>query len=313
MADIISDLVGFNLTEALAAEIDLILAETGMDGVFHMMDVVAADYLGNGNGTGSATTKAPRVKWGGADLLAPRTEGVAGSPTALTTGSATVVEGPQYFQYSASQEAHAKLAAIMQLLGDPRALAMESLKKFDGRLLQMYAAISSGFTGNLVNKTGLAITVDDFYAAHDKLDAAHADGDRILLVAPGANGWGNIKKDLRTESGTVLSRDPNTLSLINQFGSNYKGRFADTHIITTTNLATTGGDVFSVLFARGAYKWRDSMPALNGANPIINVGNRVVIELDRTPNAGLNNVHFHAMIGVAEGQDGAGASIRHLA
>jgi hypothetical protein len=311
MADTISDLSGINITEALGATWDLILADLGLRGAFHLHPAVAAGYAGNGNGSNSLTTKSPRVRWGGADPLVARTEDEGGSPTALVTGSAALVEGPQYFEYATTQEAQAKLQILSELLATPTEFVMEAMRKYDLRLFNMHAALSGGFTGNAVNSTGVKLSLDDIFEASSKLDAAQASGPRVLITSPGPNGWGAVQEELRSESGTIFSRDTNTMSLIANIG-NYKGTIAGIDVLTSSSLATTGGDTYSVLFAPGAYKWRDSLPIVNGANPFVNVANRVVVEQGRTPASGRNQLFFHALMGVVEGQDLAGASIRHL-
>ena len=311
MADTVASLTGINVTDVLAARWDLILADLGLEGAFHTHPAIAAGYLGNGNGAGTMTTKAPRVRWGGADPLAARTEDNAGAPTALTTGSSNVVEGPQFFAYSATQEAHAKLAILSDLLDNPSELVMEAIRKYDRRLFQMVAGLSSGFTTNTVNSTGAALSLDDVFEAASKLDAAQAGGPRVLITTPGPNGWGNLQKELRTESGTIFANDPETMTRLGVIG-NYKGQIAGIDIITSTSLATASADTYSLLFAPGAIKWRDSLPILNGANPFVNIANRVVVEQGRAPLTGRTEIYFHALMGVAEGQDAAGCRIQHL-
>lgn len=308
MADTYASQADLKLPSILAEEWDRILGDNGLGGAFHMHPVIAAGYRGSFTGQPSLSMKVPRIAWGGLQRLAARTEDNQGSPTALTDGSSTIVGAPQYFAYSQTQES--AMTDIMNLLTDPTKLVQEAVAKYDARLFEMIAGLAAGFTGNAVNNSGVRMSIDDVFSAAALLDGSFAAGGFLLITNP-AN-WASVEADLRKESGTVLANDPATLAQMSLLGSRYKGRIGGIDIITSSFLPASGGDTTSVVLGSGAALWADGLPKTNGANPFVDVAGKVLLEKSRTADYGRNNVHFHAVMGVIEGQDAAGASILSL-
>lgn len=308
MADTVASLADQRVSEVLAETWSYLLGDGGIGGAFHTLPVIAAGYAGTVTGKPSLSIKIPRVAWNGQQRLVARTEDNAGTPAAHTDGASTVVCAPQFFAYSQTQEAGA--TDLLGLLKNPSALVTEAVMKYDARLFEMVAALASGFTTNTVNSTGVALSIDDLFAAIALLDADFVNMGAMLLTNP--KGWSTILNDLRTESGTVLANDPATLAKIATLGARYKGSIGGVDIFTSSFMPAVSADTYSVVLTPGSVNWADGLPYSNGSRPSVDVAGKVLLEMDREPLSGRNNTIFHALLGVVEGQDAAGARIQHL-
>jgi len=256
---------------------------------------------------GSKTVKISEIGLMGYDLLTSQTEGSAMANTALTDGSVTVATGP----YGKSYE-HSDLAGIIDSQGqiNARMLALDAVVSVGATLLSLIANLVDNFS-NTTGASGVDATFANFLDQITALEIAKVEGPYLAIYHPVQ--WGDIRKDVATQSGGAIQWNQGSQEILNRSkGLGYKGKFCDVDVWTTTYVtnANAGADRAGGMFGRGALAWGMASVAANPAIPMqMNLGPKILFEASRSAKAGLTAYVTHMYPAAVEVLDAAGNSL----
>ncbi len=288
------------LTEVLSAEWLLALADREI-----LMNHPALVYLGDAGMGPSLTKKASEISWNGADQLAAVAEGASVTNTSLTDTSYTCTVSRYAKMYTPSD-----LARMTDVQGvfSPQSFIQDAVTSAGMTLTNLIAALGSGFSQQ-AGATTVNLSVQNVFDASALLDAANADGPRLMILhSRQFNDW---LDGLRAETG-ALHWQPATAAQILSRGRGFRGSYAgiDFFVSNQVPTATAGADRSGMLISRGAVLWADGSyspdPSVVGFDV---AGGKVRVEWDRDGKAAESSVITNKICGVAEGIDLAGVQI----
>ena len=258
---------------------------------------------------GSLVMQIPQLGLFGYDQMTDGTEGTAPANTALTDGNDQITLAIIEKIYE-----HGDLARMGDAFGvfDPETFAIDMTVSVAMTLLNKIAALSTGFSGNVVGTTTVDLVNQDFLDGITKLRIANVTGELCSLLHPQQIG------DLGTDSfslGGAVQMRADMQGIAAYTSGSYQGKLLNVDVFQSSQCPTAGGDVNGMIFGRGAIlHGRGQFRAESDAN-IIDLavpGSPIVgrLERSRAGRSGLTSWISRAVIGVIEGQDLAGCRVR---
>jgi hypothetical protein len=291
----------------LAAMFHLLLADRESSALLHP----ALMYVGSA-GPNSTVIQVPRVGLLGYDLMTSGTEGTDPGNTALTDGSSNVTVGIREKIYEAGDLA--RLTAIGGLL-DTEMMAEDMAVTVAQTLIDLLAALATGFSTNVVGSSGVDLTHQDFLDGITLLEVAKANGQLMSLLHP--TQLGDLRTDALSLGGAVQHR-PDAQGIARYAGSLYKGTLYGVDLFTSSHCDTSDGaaNVNGMIIAPGAVLWGNGqfVPEPGDSNILdLSIPGAPVygrLERDRNGRAGLTAWVMRTLLGVIEGIDAAGVRVR---
>lgn len=299
MATTYANIADLRTAEALSAEFLMLLADRGS-----LMNHPALVYAGNAAGSGSAAVKVPHIGMGGYDLLASVADGAAVGVSAITDGATTVTVGRYAKAYEPTDLA--RLTGGNGLI-DPEMFAADAMASYAATLVSLIAAEVDSFA-TVKGSTGTDLTVTTFLSAVTALEVAKCPSPFMAMLSP--QQIGDLRASLAASTAGAVQWAESTQQQLIQMSGNHKGQFLGVDIFSSAHVTDDGTDHLGGIFGRGAVVWADaSIPTENDPNAI-NIGNKVLFERDRTAKSGLTAYVSSAYLGVSEGIDLAGVTIK---
>lgn len=299
MATTYANIADLRTAEALSAEFLMLLADRGS-----LMNHPALVYAGDAAGSGSAVVKVGHIGMGGYDLLASVADGAAATVSAIVDGATTVTVG-RYAKFYEPTDL-ARLTGGNGLL-DPEMFAADAMASYAATLVSLIAAEVDSFA--TVKGTSTAdLTVATFLAGVTALEVAKVESPFLALLAP--QQIGDLRADLASSTAGAVQWAESTQAQLIQMSGNYKGKFLGVDIMSSAHVTDDGTDKLGGIFGRGAVVWADGTIPATGDSNAINVGGKVLFEQDRSPKSGLTAYISSAYMGVSEGIDLAGVTLR---
>ena len=303
MADTLySDLSDSRLSEVLAAEIDMLLADR-----MYLWGHPALMYVGDASGSGSSTIKTPQVGLGGYDEMASAADGAAVSGTVITDASATVAVA----RYALAREI-SDLARLTDSTGkiNVSGLAADMVASAHAAFTTSIAALGSGFSSS-VGTSGSDLSVDNFFSAVLTLELANVATGPNWVAVLHSQQIGDLRASLRSESG-VLEHSPATAETVQRTGQQSAGTLLGVDILRSNRVPTAnaGADRAGFMFGKSAIYWADAaVPGVPGLPGQIAPGGRISVDIGRDELSAMTNIVGNYFFGTSEGQDGAGVGI----
>lgn len=260
---------------------------------------------------GSIVMQVPQLGMLGYDLMASGTEGTAPSNTALTDGSSSITLAIYEKVYQ-----NGDLARMTDAYGflDTAMFAQDLAVTTAQTLISILAALSTGFSTNVVGSSGVDLTVSDFTDGITLLEVANVAGSLAAVLHP--RQWGDMRTNSLTLAGAVEHR-PDVQGLASYAGQSYKGSvfgvdtFVSSRCPDSDAAANENGVIFgsgALLMGKGQFVPEADPNILDLAIPGAPVMAR--LERDRDGRSGLTSHVMRTVMGVIEGIDGAGCRVR---
>lgn len=299
MATTYANVADLRTAEALSAEFLMLLADRGA-----LMNHAALVYAGDAAGSGSSTVKVPHIGLGGHDLLASVSDGVAIVSGALSVGNTVVTVG----RYGKSYEPTdlARLTGGNGLL-DPEMFAADAMASYAATLVSLIAAEVDTFA-TVKGATGTQLTITDFLSAVTALEVAKVSSPFMAMLAP--QQIGDLRSSLATSSAGAIQWNESTQAQLVQMSGNYKGNFLGVDLFSSAHVTDDGTDFLGGVFGRGAICFADATITSDNDPNAINIGGKVLFERERSSKSGTTSFTSSAFLGVSEGIDLAGVTIK---
>lgn len=291
----------------LAARFQLLLADRDSSVLSHP----ALWYAGTAP-IGSTVIQVPRVGLLGYDLLTSGTEGTAPANTPLTDGSSNITVAGYEKIYQAGD-----IARMTDSLGVLNAdmMAMDCAMSAAQTLINILAALATGFSTNVVGSSGVDLTVQDFTDGITLLEVAKASGPLLALLHP--TQWGDMRTDSLSLGGAVQYRE-DAQGIVQGARGLYKGTLFGVDCFTSSHCDTSdaGANVNGMIIANGAVLWGNGQYVPEPGDPnIVDLAIpeqpiRARLERDRDGRSGLTSWVMRTPMGVIEGIDAAGVRVR---
>lgn len=299
MATTYANVADLRTAEALSAEFLMLLADRGA-----LMNHAALVYAGDAAGSGSATVKVPHIGLGGYDLLASVADGVAVSSSAITDGATTVSVGRYAKAYEPTDLA--RLTGGNGLL-DPEMFAADAMASYAATLVSLIAAEVDTFA-TVKGASGAQLSVSTLLSAVTALEVAKVSSPFMAMLAP--QQIGDLRDSLATSSAGAIQWNEGTQQQLVQMSGNYKGSFLGVDLFSSAHVTDDGTDKLGGVFGRGAVCFADATIPTDNDPQAINIGGKVLFERTRTAASGTTLYTTSAFLGVSEGIDLAGVTLR---
>jgi hypothetical protein len=171
----------------------------------------------------------------------------------------------------------------------------------------MICTAGSAFS-NVFGTSGAALTVTNIFSAIAYLESVSAPGPYLCVLHPKA--LSDFQSSLRSETG-ALQWQMATAEMIAIKGQGYAGSYLGIDFFVSSKCVVSGPDKIAFLISYGAIGFADGTPApLMGAGGLmLPAGTKIVVELGRTPEAGVSKIVGHWYAGFAELQDAMGCNL----
>lgn len=298
MAHLFADVANARTNEELSALYGLLLREDS-DAI---LNVLQAAYVGDIAGSPSNVIQVTDYDDAAYNGFASRTEIQAISPTDPAPAKTDVTVARYGFARRPSDLV--KMTDSHGVL-NPALLAQDFLIGANQKLVELVAGLMSGFTATSGSASAVA-QVADFFDACSTLRQNNANGQLVALLHP--KQWGEITKELATDSGGALQLAPSTQANIISRGSGFQGTLNGVAVYTSTRVTNSGGGHQGGIFdAARAMAWADATPVVEMPERQLLVG-KVLFEMDREPLTAETIYAGNVWLGVSERQDGAGVT-----
>lgn len=291
------------------ARVSAVLHQTILEKLTDKASLVNHPYIlnfGALNGSGSSALQVPVMGLGGYNAMAAVADGSAASNTALTTGSATITIARQALVRQISDLAQLTANGPMNVTVE--ALAEDMVGAFNKRVTAMLCGLSSGFSTS-VGSTGTNMSVATFYDAIFALQLVANDSFMAIMHPQQIN---DLISSLRSETGPGQYLAA-TQEQVNAKGPGYRGTLFGVELFGSTQVPTanSGADYLGYMFSKGAvgYATGSAAPVRGAADVVLPAGTPIVVEVSRSPEAGLSTITGSAFVGVAELDDARGVGI----
>ena len=291
------------------ARVSAVLHQTILEKLTDKASLVNHPYimnLGNLNGSGSSALQVPVVGLGGYNAMAPVADGSAASNTAITSAAATITIARQALVRQISDLAQLTANGPMNVTVE--ALAEDMVAAFNKRVTAMLCGLSSGFSTS-VGTTGANMSVATFYDAIFALQLVANDSFMAIMHPQQIN---DLISSLRSETGPGQYLAA-TQEQVQAKGPGYRGTLFGVELFGSTQVPTAnaGADYLGYMFSKGAvgYATGSAAPVRGAADVVLPAGTPIVVEVSRSPEAGLSTITGSAFVGVAELDDARGVGI----
>jgi len=291
------------------ARVSAVLHQTILEKLTDKASLVNHPYIlnfGNLNGSGSSALQVPVVGLGGYNAMAAVADGSAASNTAITSAAATITIARQALVRQISDLA--QLTANSPMNVTVEALAEDMVGAFNKRVTSMLCGLSSGFSTS-VGSTGVNMSVSTFYDAIFALQLTANDSFMAIMHPQQIN---DLISSLRSETGPGQYLAA-TQEQVQAKGPGYRGNLFGVELFGSTLVPTanSGADYLGYMFSKGAvgYATGSAAPVRGAADVVLPAGTPIVVEVSRSPEAGLSTITGSAFVGVAELDDARGVGI----
>lgn len=291
------------------ARVSAVLHQTILEKLTDKASLVNHPYImnfGNLNGSGSSALQVPVVGLGGYNAMAAVADGSAASNTAITSAAATITIARQALVRQISDLAQLTANGPMNVTIE--ALADDMVGAFNKRVTAMLCGLSSGFSTS-VGTTGTNMSVATFYDAIFALQLVANDSFMAIMHPQQIN---DLISSLRSETGPGQYLAA-TQEQVQAKGPGYRGTLFGVELFGSTLVPTAnaGADYLGYMFSKGAvgYATGSAAPVRGAADVVLPAGTPIVVEVSRSPEAGLSTITGSAFVGVAELDDARGVGI----
>lgn len=291
------------------ARVSAVLHQTILEKLADKASLVNHPYIlnfGNLNGSGSSALQVPVVGLGGYNAMAAVADGSAASNTAITSAAATITIARQALVRQISDLAQLTANGPMNVTVE--ALAEDMVAAFNKRVTAMLCGLSSGFSTS-VGTTGTNMSVATFYDAIFALQLVANDSFMAIMHPQQIN---DLISSLRSETGPGQYLAA-TQEQVQAKGPGYRGTLFGVELFGSTQVPTAnaGADYLGYMFSKGAvgYATGSAAPVRGAADVVLPAGTPIVVEVSRSPEAGLSTITGSAFVGVAELDDARGVGI----
>lgn len=291
------------------ARVSAVLHQTILEKLTDKASLVNHPYImnfGNLNGSGSSALQVPVVGLGGYNAMAAVADGSAASNTAITSAAATITIARQALVRQISDLAQLTANGPMNVTVE--ALAEDMVAAFNKRVTAMLCGLSSGFSTS-VGSTGVNMSVSTFYDAIFALQLVANDSFMAIMHPQQIN---DLISSLRSETGPGQYLAA-TQEQVQAKGPGYRGSLFSVELFSSTLVPTanSGADYLGYMFSKGAvgYATGSAAPVRGAADVVLPAGTPIVVEVSRSPEAGLSTITGSAFVGVAELDDARGVGI----
>lgn len=293
------------------ARVSAVLHQTILEKLTDKTSLVNHPFIlnfGNLNGSGSSALQVPVVGLGGYNAMAAVADGSAASNTAITSAAATITIARQALVRQISDLAQLTANGPMNVTIE--ALADDMVGAFNKRVTTMLGGLSSGFSTS-VGSTGVNLSVTTFYDAIFALTLQSNDSFMALLHPQQMN---DLISSLRAETAGPGPYMAATHEQVSAKPPGYRGTLYGVEIYTSATAVPTanaGADYLGMMFSKGAigYATGSAAPVRGAADVVLPAGTPIVVEVSRSPEAGLSTITGSAFVGVAELDDLRGVGI----
>ena len=300
MATYYTDIADLRLTAVLAAEIQLLLADRAS-----LWRHPAITYLGDQNGSGSATRKVPFAALG-STAMDPIAENASATDIPITDASVSLTIARNVLQRSISDLANLTDSVGLNVAG----LAMEAVKSAELRFQELVCAAGSGFS-TVAGTTATSMAVSDWFDAQFALTQASATGPAIACLYP--KQWTDLQSSLRSETSNLIAFSPDDRSNLDLSGQGFVGRFNGVDIFVSTYVPTAnaGADSAGFMAVQGAMGYAEgTVTSVRGGSEVVPIANTSIFtEISRDASGALTKLVHNYYCAVAVLQDGMGVSI----
>lgn len=270
---------------------------------------LAAGYLGERSGTGSAAVNRVMASIGAGTMASVAETGTAATVD-FTFANLSATAGRRSTGRSMSD-----MLGIFDATGlirDPNTFVADAIQLRNNTLVDMVANVINGYT-----LTRGATTTDLTWATIRSAKNALIGNDvptppGSLLCVLHNQQWSDLETDLVTTSNEAEAITAEARQIQILANSGYKGRYFGIDFFTTnrTPTANAGADYAGGLFAPLGVAWNTAniIPQV-GADGFILGGGDLQVEYKRTPEQMLSEVFYNAMIGVSKGDDDRGVTL----
>lgn len=291
------------------ARVSAVLHQTILEKLTDKASLVNHPYImnfGNLNGSGSSALQVPVVGLGGYNAMAAVADGSAASNTAITSAAATITIARQALVRQISDLAQLTANGPMNVTVE--ALAEDMVAAFNKRVTAMLCGLSSGFSTS-VGSTGVNMSVSTFYDAIFALQLVANDSFMAIMHPQQIN---DLISSLRSETGPGQYLAA-TQEQVQAKGPGYRGTLFGVELFGSTQVPTAnaGADYLGYMFSKGAvgYATGSAAPVRGAADVVLPAGTPIVVEVSRSPEAGLSTITGSAFVGVAELDDARGVGL----
>lgn len=287
-----------------SSRIEALFIETIGDRDYSVLAHPAIMYLGDMSGAMTAVATIPVVNLSD-DEFASLTEIQAGSPSDITTATASITVARRYLERDLSDFARA-LDGTGAL--DEMGLADGMMTGANLTMLSLVVAVGATFT-TVKGTSGATLTHATMLTVKQALRTARVKGPYVCILAPKQfNEW---ETDFNSLGGAVQMKTDQAAQMARLTGGSYVGSWDGVDFFITDKVITDGTDLNGCMFGMGAIGWKSlsSRPGL-GQISIVDAG-FVQIEATRTGNKALSALVGNMWIGVGKLQEG-GVRIRSV-
>lgn len=291
------------------ARVSAVLHQTILEKLTDKASLVNHPYIlnfGALNGSGSSALQVPVVGLGGYNAMAAVADGSAATNTAITSTAATITIARQALVRQISDLAQLTANGPMNVTVE--ALAEDMVGAFNKRVTAMLCGLSSGFSTS-VGTSGANMSVATFYDAIFALQLTANDSFMAIMHPQQIN---DLISSLRSETGPGQYLAA-TGEQVQAKGPGYRGNLFGVELFGSTQVPTAnaGADYLGYMFSKGAvgYATGSAAPVRGAADVVLPAGTPIVVEVSRSPEAGLSTITGSAFVGVAELDDARGVGL----
>ena len=308
MANLVSDGSPWVVSEVLAKEIGLKLANRSTGWTRHP----AVTYAGDATFSGSSTVKMDFVD-SRATALASVGENASTTPTSYTGTRTSITLANHRLGRSVSDMLRALSPSGM--VRDIDAFVDDAVGCYELTLANSLITSATGsFTQN-VGVSAAALTWATFRSAVNTVvssDAAFGAGGAFAVLHP--TQFNDLMTDAASNTGGLGMSQSGQAALEAQApGDGYKGRFFDVDIFVSTAIPKTNADADynGFLATPGALVWSSAAlaPSMDSDGEILADGGRLLIEFSRDAGKAMTEIFYSSLLGTAAGQIAGGCRI----
>ena len=177
-------------------------------------------------------------------------------------------------------------------------LARDMVGAFDKWFMDLVATAIQSASQD-VGSSGVDFSIDNFYEATYELELDSVPGPYFMLLHP--RQWADGRESLRGESGIIATED-RISELLKLSATGFKGQFLGVNVITSSRVASSGGNRHGALWGAGALAKCFGIPVVNGAVQYVSESGAaapILVEWDRDASAATTETVGHGYAGVA--------------